>query len=352
MNRTLGATLLLLLLPACSGGGAIGSSGPLPGAELRRKLLEFQASRYPARQYVIGLGSGATLEAATQAAFGEVTRQLTWLPAGSQDVLRGMYRVVRSATDADQQIQALTALERDGASTYLQKLSREAEQAARDRLPDCRRALEAGEIDQAEACLARGNADLVRASDLLVAARAAVGDAQIGPRAPLPTQVAYGDLARQSSAGKTGRRSLLLHVVKEHDGRAAGDLDETFAPAALESGFKRLAGELGSDVTGKALGGSPAALLKAARASGAGYALVGRVRAHFSSEEMGQYFAMASGVVKLIETVGGRSVVELSCQDVKGGHISREQALDKAVKEATRRLLEQLRPRLKELAGR
>jgi hypothetical protein len=350
MNRTLRATLLLLLLPACPGGGA--TTGTLPGAELKKKLLEFQATRYPARQYVIGLGGGPTLEAASQAAFSEIAHQLTWLPAGSQDVLRGMYRVVRSATDTDQQVQALAALERDGASTYLHKLAREAEQAAKDRLPDCRKALEAGEVDQAEACLARGNGDLARAGDLLAAARAAVGDAQIGPRAPLPTQAAYSDLQRQSSAGKTGRRSLLLHVIKEHDGRATGDLDETFAPAAMESGFKRLSATLGDDVTSKAMAGSPAALLSAARASGAGYALVGRVRARFSSEDMGQYFAMAGGAIKLIETVGGRSVIELSCQDVKGGHISREQALDKAVQEASKRLLEQLRPRLKELAGR
>ena len=345
MNRLIA---FCLLVTACPSGG---SSASLSGAELRRRLLDYQGTRFPQRQFVVGLGAGPTLEAATQSAFGEITRQLTWLPAGSQDLLHGMYRVERSATDTDGQVQALASLERDEASSHLRRLGREAEQLAANRLLDCRRLLHAGEIEQTDACLTRGEAELSRASDLIAVAQAAVGDSAPALRAALPTQAQYAELRRQSSAGRISRRSVLVHVIKEVDGRIAGDLDETFAPAATESGFKRIQADLGTEVTSKALAGGTAALLQLAHRTGAGYALVGRVRSRFSSEDSGQYFAMADGVLKLLETTGGRSVVELACNDVKGGHISREQALDKAVSEAVQRLLLALRPRLRELAG-
>ena len=74
-------------------------TGSLPREEVRRKLLQYQGVKFHQRQFFVGIAHGANLEAATQTAYQEITRQLTWLPAGSQDLLRGMYRVDRSATE-------------------------------------------------------------------------------------------------------------------------------------------------------------------------------------------------------------------------------------------------------------
>jgi len=332
----------LLLLALLGGSGCPGTSGgsaPLPSAELRRKLLDYQQVKFPQRQFVVGLGAGATLELATATAFGEITRQLTWLPAGSQDLLRGMYRIERSATDEGGQVQALATLERDAANSHLRRLAREAEQAAAGRLPECEKSLGAGELDAAERCLAQGAAELARAADLFAAARAAVGDQAL--RAPLEPEARYAELRRRVSSSRTDRGSVMVAVQRVIDGRAAGDLSGEFARVVTDSGLKR------ADGTAASLSG--AALLKAARQAGAGYVIVGKVQGRFSSEDSGQYFSFAEGALRLLETVSGKVLAELSCSDVKGGHISREKATEKAVREAVSQLGAQLGGKLRAL---
>ena len=326
-----------------------GPTGTLPREETRRKLLQYQGVKFHQRQFFVGIAHGANLETATQMAYQEITRQLTWLPAGSQDLLRGMYRVDRSATDSEGNVHALAVLERDAATIHLRKLSQEADAAAQLRLADCRKLLRVGEVPRAQACLAAANLQVARARELLAVSRAAVGDPV--RRSILTSETEAEALAKELSSSAAHRGSVLVHVLRHVDGQAAGDLDAEFAPLCTNAGLRRVSGPVASRTVVDALDGSADALLGDARRAGAGYALVGQVKATFASEESGLYYAYASGNLRVIETTGGRTVAEVSCQDVKGGHISRRQANDKAVKEAVARLKEELKPKLAALVG-
>jgi hypothetical protein len=280
----------------------------------------------------------------------EITRQLTWLPAGSQDLLRGMYRVDRTATDSEGNVHVLAVLERDAASTHLRKLSQEADAAAQLRLADCRKQLKVGEVPRAQACLATANTQVAQARELLAASRAAVGDPV--RRSSLTSETEAEAIARELSSSAAHRSSVLVHVLRHIDGQAAGDLNTEFAPLCTSSGLRRVSGAVSSRTVLDALDGSAEGLLGAARQAGAGYALVGQIKATFSSEESGLYYSYAAGNLRIVETTGGRTVAEVSCQDVKGGHISRRQANDKAVKEAVAKLKKELTPKLASLVAR
>jgi hypothetical protein len=78
--------------------------------EVRRQLMQHQQIKRHQRLFYVGIGEGGALEEATQAAYDEITRQLTWLPAGSRDLLRGLYRVDRTATDRDGRVHLLAVL--------------------------------------------------------------------------------------------------------------------------------------------------------------------------------------------------------------------------------------------------
>ena len=76
---------------------------------------------------------------------------------------------------------------------------------------------------------------------------------------------------------------------------------------------------------------------------------MGRLDSVFTGEEMGQFFAHASGRMKLLETTSGRTVGELSFKRIKGGHIGRRQALQRAVDNAAAELRAALKAKLAEL---
>jgi hypothetical protein len=346
-RRISGARALLLLCSAAIALAACPStttSSGLPRDELRRKLLQYQETKFHQRQFFVGVAHGATLEQATDSASAEITRQLTWLPTGSQGLLRGMYRVDRSATDSEGSVHVLAVLEREAASAHLRKLCRDVEASASLRLVACRKQLRAGEVAAAQACLAAATEEVTKARDLMAASRAAVGDQS--RRTFLAAEEEASALAKELSTSQATRRSVLVRVLKKIDGRASGDLDAEFAAVCTNAGLKRASGVLSAARVSEALGGSTDGLLGVARTAGAGYVLVGEIAAQFSSEDSGQFFSFAVGSLRLIETTGGRSVAEISCKDVKGGHISRRQANEKAVGEATAQLKRELQAKL------
>jgi hypothetical protein len=335
---------LFLLVAFCACSGTTQSTGALPREEVRRKLLRYQEVQLHQRQFFVGLAAAATLDRATEAAYQEITRQLTWLPAGSQDMLRGMYRVDRSAQDSSGDVHVLAVLEREAAAAYLRKQAREVEEPVRVKLQGCQSQLKAGELQSAQACLEEGKRQLARVRELITAARAAVGD--LARPTLLPAEELAEKLEGQITGGQTQRRSALIHVLRELDGQAAGDLDGELASMCTDLGLKRVSADIPAAVVRQALEGRASGLLSLARSAGAGYAIVGAIKGRFSSEDSGQFFSFADGGLKVFESTGGRIVAEVACQEVKGGHISRQQANEKAVKEALVRLKGQLQAKL------
>jgi hypothetical protein len=340
---SLEVVLGVTLVAACGERGPVGPGGASP-EEVRRRLVEYQGRRFSHRQFFVGVASGPSLDQATGVAFRDITRQLTWLPSGSQDMLRGMYRVEQQAADSSGTLHVLAALERESAAATLRKLSREADSQATAELAKCRHGFAAGELEQAKVCLEGANQRVARARDLLTAARAAVGDED--RRSTLDAEAAAAHLAQKLALAQTRRRSALLHVVREMDGAADGDLDGEFSALLSDRGLRRVSAEISTAAVQRALAGSPGAVLQAAKHAGAGFAIVGRVQARFRSEDTGQYFSMAQGAIQVIETIGGRILAEVSCSDVKGGHISRQQANERAVRAAVTELKSRLRAAL------
>jgi hypothetical protein len=340
MRPTVRVALLLapLALAACPppGGGA--------PDDVRRTLLQYQGLRLHDRQFFVAIARGATLEAATEEAFRELTRKLTWLPAGSQEMLRGMYRVERTASDSAGGVQVLAALEREAAEAHLRALYQQEDSAAVNALRECQRLLKAGEAAQASRCLERERARVARARELRAASRSAVGD-HARP-APIASELLAAELGSELGSTQTGRRSFLLRILREVDGAADGDLDDELSPTLIDRGLRRAQGELAAGAVAGALAGNAEAALAAARRLQAGYLVAGRVRARFSSEDSGQFFSFAEGTVRVIESTAGRILLEVSCKDVKGGHISRRAANERAVREAVKLLREQLRAKL------
>lgn len=345
MTSTVRASLLLalLLLAACPP-----PSGGAPD-EVRRKLLQYQGLRLHDRQFFVGIARGATLELATQEAFRELTRQLTWLPAGSQEMLRGMYRVERTASDDAGGVHVLAALEREAAEAHLRTLYQQEDGVAVNALRECERLLRAGEAGQASRCLEGARARVARARELHAASRSAVGDH--ARRAPIASESLAAELGRELGSTQTGRRSFLLRILREVDGVADGELDAELSPTLIDRGLRRAQGELSVKAVEGALAGDAEAALAASRRLQAGFLVVGRVRARFSSEDSGQFFSFAEGSVRVIESTAGRILVEVSCKDVKGGHISRRQANERAVLEAVKLLREKLRAKLPAIAN-
>jgi hypothetical protein len=341
--RTAGAICLLLL-----GASACPPPRGTSPEEVRRRLLEYQGLRLHDRLFFVGIARAATLELATQAAFGEITRQLTWLPAGSQEMLRGMYRVDRKVSDDAGEMQVLAILEREAAEAHLRILYQAEDSGALQLLHQCEGLLKAGEAAAATTCLEGARAKVTRAGELHAASRSAVGDH--ARRAPLASEALAVELTQQLGTTRTGRRSFLLHVLRDLDGRSAGDLDTEFSPLLIDRGLRRAQGELAAESVTGALAGSPEAALASARRSQAGFVVVGRVSARFASEDSGQFFSFADGTLRVIESTAGRILVEVSCKDVKGGHISRRQANERAVREAVASLKGKLKEKLVAIA--
>jgi hypothetical protein len=330
------ALVLVTLTFGCGGRGS--------RDEVRRQLMQHQQVKRHQRLFYVGIGEGGALEEATQAAYDEITRQLTWLPPGSRDLLRGLYRVDRTATDRDGRVHLLAVLEREAAAAHLQRVAVEKRAALKGTLNDCRRKLEAGELGGARKCVGGADQQVQLVRQLLAASKAAVGD-PARPQ-PFPEEKEAAELTAKVSESAARGRTVLLHVLRVVDGQLTGDLDAEFRTVVSGSGFRLADGSVNTSQVNGALEGNTKALADAGRAAGAGYVVVGRVAARFSSEEMGQYFAWARGQVRVVETTSGRTVADLSYDKIKGGHVSRQQACERAIEHAVSRLQAELNRKL------
>ncbi len=332
--------MVAALVWAAAGCGPPG--GALAADELRTKMLRYQQNHLHQRKFYVGVAQGADLQAATGLAYDAITRQLTWLPSSSsRDVLRGLYRVDRSATDSSGEVHVLAVLEREAAASHLRRLRDEQRATLRLSLISCREKVNTADREGARRCVRDLSALVVQARDLHVAARAALGDEVRAT--PLPEEGQVKALTLRFGSAETMGKSMLVRVVKVTGGRRLGDLTPTFQTVVSEAGRKLASGSINTRQVIQALAGNTRGVAAAGKRAGAGYVLVGRVRATFSGSEMGQYFAHAGARLKVIETVSGRTVKELSSDNVKGGHISRRQALDKAVSNAVKELTPKLR---------
>jgi hypothetical protein len=336
------AAALALALTACSGGGRAGAG---PSDQVRSKLLKRQQVKLHQRLFYVGIADGATLEEATQTAYGEITRQLTWLPDGSRHLLHGMYRVDRNVPDDDGRIHVLAVLEREAASAHLNKLSKEQRANLSTSLSGCEALVKDGDLPRAKSCYTQRVAPGVeRVRVLLAAARAAVGD--LARPAPFPELARADALKRQIGASEVRGRSVMVGVVSVVDGKQQGDLNAEFSRSVASAGLKLAAGGILPLTVKLAVEGNTSDAAKVAKDAGAGYAVVGLVEAKFSSEESGQFFAWASGRVRVIETTSSKVVADLSYDKIKGGHISRQQACDRALSNAVIKLKADLRLKL------
>ena len=329
-----------IALPACSGSG----SGGGPAEEVRRQLLRHQQVKRHGRLFYIGIAEDDALQQATRTAYAAITRQLTWLPARQQGVLEGLYRVDRAITDRDGRVHLLAVLERQAAADHLRRLAGERRVHVKATLTTCERRLQAGEAKQASACIEPAQAELEQIRELLAASRAAVGDPP--DRAPFPEEEQASALARKIADAGTRGRVVLLRVERVVDGKPAGSLDAEFGQVVSERGFRLADGTLTRGQVEDLLSGRVKQVAEGVRAAGAGYIIVGRVKARFSSEDSGQFFAWASGQLRVIETTSGKTVAELSHDQIKGGHISREQACERAIDNAVSQLQSALKQKL------
>ena len=337
----LGVLLLVAVLPACG-------SGAGPADEVRRQLLRHQQVKRHNRLFYVGIADADSFEEARATAFAEISRQLTWLPEKRRGVLEGQYRVDRVVTDRDGRLHLLAVLERQGAAAHLVRVARERRAELQVVLGDCTRRLEAGQLEQARGCMAPVDGRLKQIRDLLAASRAALGDP---PRAePFAEEQEARELVRRLGDAKIRGKVVLVHVLRVVDGSVTGDLNAEFGRVVSEQGFRRLSGGAVSQrVLEQALAGKTLAITKVGREAGAGYVVAGRVKARFTSEESGQYFAWARGQLHLIETTAGKIVAELSNEQIKGGHLTRQQACDKAIANAVARLKAELGRKLSAL---
>jgi len=339
---TLGAAATLALsLAACSGG----SAGAGPSDQVRSKLLRRQQVKLHQRLFYVGIADGASLEEATQTAYGEITRQLTWLPDGSRHLLQGMYRVDRNMPDDDGRIHVLAVLEREAASAHLNKLAREQRANLSTAVSGCAALVKDGDLVRAKTCYTqRVEPGVQRVRGLLAAARAAVGD--LARPAPFLEEERATALKKQIGAGEVRGRSVMVSVLAVVDGKQRGDLNAAFSTSVATAGLKLASGSILPLTVKLAVDGNAADAASVAKDAGAGYAVVGVLEAKFSSEESGQYFAWATGRIRVIETTSAKAVADLSYDKIKGGHISRQQACDRAIDNAVKKLKQDLRLKL------
>lgn len=334
-------TLICLTLVACTA-----HQSP---EQVKQQLMRRQQVKLHQRLFVVGMASSSTLDQATRVATAEITRQLTWLPddasdSGLREMLVGMYRVDRSVTDAEGNVHVLAVLEREAASAHLLKEATERRAKVRGTLEKCEQQMKAGEVLQARACLNQAHLQVKQISDLRAASRAVVGD--LARPSPFAEEQRAAALEKQLGNSEARRRSVLVHVLRIVDGSRAGTLNDAFRRIISTRGMRLASGTVPDKHVGAALDGVTDQLAELGKSLGAGYVVVGKVAARFSSEESGQYFAWASGKLRVIETTAGRTVGDLVYDKIKGGHISREQACDKAIDNVVTRLGRELQRKL------
>jgi len=321
----------------------------LSAEEAQRLLLKHQQVKRHTRVFYVGLASAATMDSATGAAFAEITRQLTWLPKSGRHMLEGLYRVDRALSDRDGQVHVLAVLERQAAADHLATVVRKRRAKLAGTLQGCSRRLKRGELKQARRCMEPVKGELSQIGELTAGAQAAVGDSP--RRAEIPEERLAKELGAQLAAADSRSKVMLVRVLRVIDGQPAGNLDVRFGRVVTTGGYQVVDGRITHHQIEAVLarGGGARAVAEAARTAGAGYAVVGQITARFSSEEGGQYFAWARGQLRVIETAAGKIVGELSHEQIKGGHVSRKQACERAVDNAATALQAVLKAKLAEL---
>ncbi len=332
-NQVLTLTILLISgLGGCSGG----STGPLPPDQLHRKLIEHQRIHFPQRQFFVGIATGATLDAATQTATGAIIAQLPTLSSESQGILKDRCRVDRSSTDAAGTTHVLATLDRQETSTYVMSRARSESAKISEALKGCAAQLSAGDVTQARDCLQPLQEQLKAAHQIFLAGRAVVGDQETTRRLPVAAEI--DALAQKLQGDQISRRNVMLNILQFIDDKPAGDLNTELAPLLASAGLKRVPGKILRSTVKQALEGDTARALELARSAGAGILVIGAVHAHFKSSLQGQFFSMGKGVIQVIETKAGRVLNELSSPELKGGHISRDNASKRAIQNVAKQL--------------
>jgi hypothetical protein len=344
----LGLCLLGVGLLGCAGEAS--SRSDLSPEQARRKLLEYQGSRFHQRQFFVGTGEASTLDAATAQAHEAITKQLIWLPSTSQGLLVGMYRVERSVIDRDGSVHVLATLERDAAASHLRRLALENEAQGRHELEGCQKLFKASEIARARECLSQTNLKISAARDLFAASRAVIGDP--AQQAALPEEGTAVELKQTIDKRSFSANTVVLRILEYIDGNLVGDRDTDFFSMLQESGYSRIVAQIPTSEIEMALSEKPEALVRTAQSASAGYAIAGRVTARFSSEDHGQFFSFAEGILRVFEVTSGRAVAEAACNGIKGGHVSRLEASKKASKLASIALVDQLKGKLNALRSK
>ena len=317
-----------------------GAFRALSPEQLRIKLKQYQRLQRHERKFFVGLAEGEDLQPTTQDAYDAITRQLQWVPAGGRHLLAGLYRVDKSPRDSEGRYHVLAVLDRVSAGDHLRGKRDQRLQRLQTAMAGCRKMLDSCDLSGAQACLPRLEAPLRRARDVHLASRALEGDSS---RSPMPAEGDIEALKARLDKATTSRGTMLVQVFKAVDKKSAGDLNSEFQAVVSGGGFKLASGAIGAAEVKQAMAGDTSSVALASTQAGAGYLLVGRVDATFSGSEMGQYFAHATGRLKLVDTVCGRAVAQLTADNVKGGHISRSQSCDKAVSNAVEKLTIQLK---------
>lgn len=337
LKATINVGLLLLCTASCGPP----QGGALPAEELRTRMLRYQRNHLHQRQFYVGIAQAAELQTATSQAYQAITRQLTWLPDGSRQLLQGLYRVDRSAKDKSGVVHVLAVLERVAAAGHLRRLRDERRGQLRTALAGCRKKLDTGDLPGARACHGQLLRLVGNVRGLHVASRSAVGDGATA--APLAEEGQVKALGGRIGSAEAMGKSVLVKVLKEVDGRPAGDLNPAFQAIIAGGGLKLASGAVSANEVKQALGGNTRVLARTGQSAGAGFVLAGSVESAFSGSEMGQFFARATGRLKVVETQSGRTVLELSVGQTKGGHIARRPACDKAVSHVVKKLTADLK---------
>ncbi len=328
------AAALGLLVAGC-GPPPGGRTGPPPGAlpadQLRVKLKRYQQTERHERKFLVGLAEGDDLQQTTRRAFAAIDRQLRWVPRGGLHLLSGLYRVDKSPQDSDGRFHVLAVLDRVAAGDHLRGKRDERLERLRTAIAACRKKADACDLSGARVCLEGLETPLREARDVHLASRAMEGDSS---RSPMPAEGRIEALKGRLHKAEANRKSMLVQVFRTVDGKAAGDLNAGLQAVVSGGGLKLASGAVSAGQVKQALAGNTSAVALAATGAGAGYVLVGRVDVKYAGSEMGQYFAFAAGQVKVVDTVCGRTVLQLTLPRTKGGHISRRQACDKAASNA------------------
>lgn len=315
--------------------------------EMRQSMQEHQNASLKSGQYFIGLADDTSRATATDAAYFNITQQLNFLPPGSTEMLRGLYRVDSSRTDRQGRIHVLATLNREQASVYLRKQAREEGSALTSSIAACKNQVKAGQIAQASVCIEVVRQKASRVRDLIGAAAAAVGDKSTSTT--LPEERQLEELAGELASSKSLGQVILVGVLKIVDGKNQGDFNSECNSTITTSGWKIASGPLAEAQINKILADPPADLAPTLKSQGAAYAFAGKVTITYLGKVKKKFVAKAKGLAKLLDTANGKIVAELTPAEVTGQGANRQEALNKATADLLVRLQAELSVKLRNL---